>query len=122
MYAVIRAGGKQHRVAQGDVIQVERLKGDSDEVSFQPIFVSDDEGKARATATDLGSAVVNARVVGDSRGPKIKVRKFRNKTGYRRRAGHRQHYTDLEISDISFEGSGRGAGAQAAAPTTPEGA
>jgi len=106
LYAVIRAGGKQHRVAQGDVIRVERVGGDADEVSFEPIFVMDDDGNARAKAADLGGAVVTARVVGEVKGPKVVVRKFHNKTGYRRRAGHRQVYTSLEISGISA-GSGR---------------
>ncbi|MBA3430981.1 MAG: 50S ribosomal protein L21 [Actinobacteria bacterium] len=105
MYAVIKSGGKQHRVTPGDVIEVERLKDASDQVTFEPIFVVDDDGTARATAGDLSGARVTGVIVGESKGPKVKVRKYHNKTGYRRRAGHRQRYTSIEISNIALGGS-----------------
>ena len=101
MYAVIKSGGKQHQVAEGDVIDVERITGDG-EVSFQPLLVVDDDGKLHHSG---GS--VTATVVGATKGPKVQVRKFRNKTGYRRRAGHRQAYTSLHIRAISTGGSGQ---------------
>lgn len=101
MYAVIKSGGKQHQVAEGDVIDVERIKDDG-EVRFQPLLVVDDEGNLH-----LADGSVTARVLGATKGPKVQVRKFRNKTGYRRRAGHRQGYTSLYISAISTGDSGR---------------
>ena len=95
VYAVIKSGGKQHQVAAGDVIDVELIQDDG-EVRFEPLLVVDDDGNLHHSG---GS--VTARVVGTSKGPKVQVRKFRNKTGYRRRAGHRQAYTSLHIAAIS---------------------
>ena len=104
MYAVIRAGGKQHKVAKGDVIEVERVKGSSDTLEFTPLLVVDDKGKARSGKSELTKARVLAKVVGESKGAKIEVHRYRNKTGYRRHTGHRQRYTTLEISDIKLSG------------------
>ena len=103
MYAVIRAGGKQYKVAKGDVIEIERVKN-SDDVEFTPLLVVDDNGQTRAGKSDLASARVVGRVLGDAKGPKIDVTKYRNKTGYRRSAGHRQKYTTIEIADIKLAG------------------
>ena len=100
MYAVIRAGGKQHKVAKGDVIQIELHKGDSDEIEFTPLLIVDDKGKARTTRKELGDARVLAKVLGEEKGKKIEVYKYRNKTGYRRHTGHRQRYSSIQISDI----------------------
>lgn len=104
MYAVIRAGGKQHKVAKGDVLEVERIKGSGDTIEFTPLLIVDDKGKARTGKSDLQKARVTATVVGESKGEKIDVRKFRNKTGYRRHTGHRQRYTTIQISDIKLSG------------------
>jgi large subunit ribosomal protein L21 len=104
VYAVIRAGGKQHKVAKGDVIEVERIKGSADKVEFTPLLVVDDKGKARSGKAELGKALVTAKILGETKGEKIDVMKFRNKTGYRRHQGHRQKYTTLEISDIKLSG------------------
>lgn len=103
MYAVIRAGGKQHKVAEGDIIEVERIKG-SGTVEFTPLLVVDDKGKVRAGRSELDKAVVTANVLGEIRGAKVDVYKFRNKTGYRRHTGHRQSYTQIEISGIRLGG------------------
>jgi large subunit ribosomal protein L21 len=105
VFAVIRAGGKQHKVSQGDVIEIERLKGDSDTVSFAPLLVVDDDGTARAGRAELEDASVTGRVLGEVKGDKIHVFKYRPKTGYRRRSGHRQRYTRVEIQDIRLGGS-----------------
>lgn len=102
MYAIIRAGGKQHKVAKGDVIEVERVKDSSDSLEFVPLLVVDDKGKTRSTKSDLADARVTATVVGDAKGPKVEVHKYRNKTGYRRHTGHRQQYTSIQISDIKL--------------------
>jgi large subunit ribosomal protein L21 len=102
VYAVIRAGGKQHKVAKGDIIEIERLKGDSDSVEFTPLLVVDDKGKVRSGKSDLAKARVTATILGESKGTKIDVYKFRNKTGYRRHTGHRQTYSRIEISGIKL--------------------
>jgi len=104
MYAVIRAGGKQHKVAKGDVIEVERVKDSSDTLEFTPLLVVDDKGKARTGRSDLTKARVLAKVVGETKGVKVEVHKYRNKTGYRRHIGHRQRYTTIQISDIKLSG------------------
>lgn len=101
MQAIIRAGGKQHKVAKGDVIEIERVVG-SDELEFTPLLIIDDKGKVRSSQSELSKARVTAKVVGDARGPKIEVLKFRNKVGYRRHTGHRQSYTRVEIADIKL--------------------
>ncbi|HVL65151.1 MAG TPA: 50S ribosomal protein L21 [Actinomycetota bacterium] len=107
MYAVIRAGGKQHKVAPGDVIQVERLGREDGTVEFTPLLVVDDAGDVTAGGDDLAEATVTARVVGETKGTKLHVLKYRNKVGYRRKTGHRQKYTTLEIGDIKL-GASRG--------------
>ena len=100
MYAIVRSGGRQHRVAVGDVLEVDRLEdavGSS--VSLTPLLLIN--GDAVTTdATALGSASVTAEVVGERKGPKIRILKFKNKTGYRKRQGHRQRYTKIKITDI----------------------
>lgn len=101
MYAIIRAGGKQHKVAKGDVIQVERVRPGTESLELTPLFLLGDDGRAVTAKSDLDAAKVVASVVGDAKGPKIDVFKYRNKTGYRRHAGHRQKYTSLRIDDIS---------------------
>lgn len=102
MYAVIKAGGKQQRVKPGDVIEVELMHGqDQDDVSFTPLLVVDDEGKAHV-GKDLGKAVVKAKLVGEKKGDKVRVFKYRPKSGYARRQGHRQMYTLVEIQDVSL--------------------
>ncbi len=105
MYAVIRVGGKQHKVAKGDVIEIERLKDGKKTVDFTPLMVVDDKGKTTAGATALKGAKVTAKVLGETQGEKIHVFKYKNKTGYRRHQGHRQRYTSIEISDIKMAAS-----------------
>ncbi|HEV3472948.1 MAG TPA: 50S ribosomal protein L21 [Actinomycetota bacterium] len=102
MYAIIRAGGKQHKVAKGDVIEVEHVKDAKDTLEFTPLLVVDDKGKTRSAKSDLANAKVTAKVLGDAQGPKVEVAKYRNKTGYRRNTGHRQRYTSVQISDIKL--------------------
>jgi len=102
MYAVIRAGGKQHKVAKGDVIQVELQKGDSDSIEFTPLLVVDDKGKTRSSRKELADARVLAKVLGEEKGTKVEVYKYRSKSGYRRHTGHRQRYSSIQISDIKL--------------------
>jgi len=103
MYAVIKAGGKQHRVKSGDVIEVELVHGQpGNAVEFQPLLVVDDDGKTHH-GKDLAKAVVVGKLVGEQKGDKVKVFKYRAKTGYSRRQGHRQLMTLLEIEDVRLE-------------------
>jgi large subunit ribosomal protein L21 len=105
MYAIIRAGGKQAKVQSGDVIEIERVKGDADEMSFSPLLIVDDKGNAVSDRDLLSKASVTAKVLGGSQGPKIDIFKYKNKTGYRRRQGHRQKYTQIEITEITLPGA-----------------
>jgi large subunit ribosomal protein L21 len=101
MYAVIRAGGKQHKVKAGDVIEVELMRGVGETVTFQPLLVVDDEGKTHV-GKDVAKAVVTARPAGEQKGEKVRVFKYKAKTGYSRKAGHRQLMTLLEIADVNL--------------------
>ena len=100
MYAIIRAGGKQAKVREGDVIDVERIKEAGDEISFTPLLLVADDGTVVSDRAALLKASVSAKVVGESRGEKIDIFKYKNKSGYRRREGHRQTYTRLEVTKI----------------------
>jgi len=98
MYAVIETGGKQYRVEEGQHLDVERLEGD--EVSLRPVLVVDGD-EVRATPDQLSGASVTARVVDETRGPKIVGYTYKNKSNQRRHWGHRQHYSTIEITAIS---------------------
>lgn len=107
MYAVIKAGGKQQRVKPGDVIEVERMAdADGGTVTFQPVLVVDDDGKAHV-GKGVERAVVTATPVGEQKGDKIRVFKYRPKSGYSRRRGHRQLMTLLQIEDVKLTGARR---------------
>jgi large subunit ribosomal protein L21 len=101
MYAVIRTGGKQSRVAEGQTLDVELLgEDDGAEVTFQPILLVDGDTVV-ATPGDLAKASVTARVVGTAKGPKIRGFTYKNKSNNRRRWGHRQKYATIEITGIT---------------------
>ena len=101
MYAVIRTGGKQARVEQGQRIDVELLgKDEGEEVDFTPVLLVDGDTVV-ATSGDLAGAKVTARVVGETKGPKIRGFTYKNKTNQRRRWGHRQRYATIEITGIT---------------------
>ena len=101
MYAVIRSGGKQHKVKPGDIIELEVIKADGDTVTFQPLLVVDDDG-ATHVGKDAERATVTAKLLGEQKGDKVHIFKYKNKTGYSRRAGHRQTLTVVEIADIKL--------------------
>jgi large subunit ribosomal protein L21 len=103
MYAVIKTGGKQHKVKAGDVIEVELIRSDGDTVTFTPLLVVDDDG-ATHFGKEASKAVVTAKLVGEQKGDKVKIFKYRPKTGYAKRAGHRQMYTLIEIQDVTLGG------------------
>ena len=100
MYAIVRSGGRQHKVAVGDVLEVDRFEGAiGSTVSMTPLLLVDGDA-VTSDASALGSASVTAEVVAETKGPKIRILKFKNKTGYRRRQGHRQRYTKIKVTDI----------------------
>lgn len=105
MYAVIRAGGKQYRVAPGDVIRIEKLSsepGPNHEVEFREVLaVSSAEGQI---GRPQGEALVMGRVVGEGRGDKVLVFHFKRKKQYKRLRGHRQPYTAVRITEMTFDG------------------
>jgi large subunit ribosomal protein L21 len=98
MYAVIETGGKQYRVEPGDTLEVERLEGD--EVQLRPVLLVDGD-VVLATAAQLSGASVTGRVVGAAKGPKIDGFTYKNKSNQRRRWGHRQKYSTIEITGIT---------------------
>ncbi|HVD18868.1 MAG TPA: 50S ribosomal protein L21 [Propionibacteriaceae bacterium] len=100
MYAIVRSGGRQHKVAVGDVLEVDRFDGAvGSTVSMTPLLLVDGDA-VTSDASALGSASVTAEVVAETKGPKIRILKFKNKTGYRKRQGHRQRYTKIKVTDI----------------------
>ena len=102
MYAIIRTGGKQAKVHPGDVIDIERVKSDDEELTFAPLLVVDDKGESHSDRQELSKATVTAKVLGETLGDKIDIFKYKNKTGYRKRQGHRQKYTRVEITGINL--------------------
>ncbi len=101
MYAVVKTGGKQYRVEEGQRLSVERLGETGDEdVQLQPVMVVDGD-TVLATPDQLSGASVTARVVGEAKGPKINAFTYKNKANERKRWGHRQSYHTIEITGIS---------------------
>jgi large subunit ribosomal protein L21 len=101
VYAIVRSGGTQQRVAVGDVIEIDKVTtGVGDSVTL-PVLLLVDGDNVTSEAGALASASVTAEVVGASKGPKIIILKYKNKTGYRKRQGHRQKYTQVKVTDIS---------------------
>jgi large subunit ribosomal protein L21 len=100
MYAVIRAGGKQYRVAPGDVIRVEKLNGTNNQVEFPVVAVSGEEGQVGRQS----DARVVGEVVGEGRGAKVLVFHYKRKKQYKKLRGHRQPFTSVRIAEIAFGG------------------
>ena len=102
MYAVIRTGGKQYRVAPGDVLKVEKLAHVDGAVEFSDVLAV--SGDAGSFEQSLEGAKVIGTVVGEGRGAKILVFKFKRKKQYKRMQGHRQAFTEIKIGEISVNG------------------
>jgi large subunit ribosomal protein L21 len=97
VYAIVRSGGRQHKVAVGDVLEIDLTSDEvGSNVSLQPLLLVDGE----TVSTDVSGATVTAEVLGESKGPKIRIIKYKNKTGYRKRQGHRQKYTQVRVTGI----------------------
>jgi large subunit ribosomal protein L21 len=99
MYAVIKTGGKQYRVEEGQTLEVE-LVGDDEKVELKPVLLVDDD-QVLATPGDLAGARVKAKVLGEAKGPKINGFTYKSKTRNRRHWGHRQRYSIIEITGIT---------------------
>lgn len=100
MYAIVRSGGRQHKVAVGDVLEVNRLAGERGEVVTLPPVLVVDDGTVTSQQQSLDRYRVSAEIVAQTQGPKIDILRFKNKTGYRRRQGHRQQLTQLKVTAI----------------------
>ncbi|WP_148574257.1 50S ribosomal protein L21 [Nocardioides caldifontis] len=101
MYAIVRSGGTQQKVAVGDVIEIDKVTNGVGESVTLPVLLLVDGEKVTADADRLAGASVTAEVLGAAKGPKITILKYKNKTGYRKRQGHRQKYTQVKVTDIS---------------------
>ena len=98
MYAIVRAGAKQEKVAVGDVIEIDRISTKVGDTLTLPVVMAVD-GET-VTTSGLDKATVTVEVMGDTKGPKIVIQKFKNKTGYKKRQGHRQKYTAVKVTKI----------------------
>jgi len=102
MFAVVETGGKQYRVAEGSVIRVEKLAGEvGDSIELGQVLLLSDGGKVNIGAPVVDGAKVTAKVRSHGRGPKIRIIKFRRRKDSRTTQGHRQSYTEIEITGIS---------------------
>ncbi len=101
MYAIVRSGGQQQKVAVGDVIEIDKVAtAPGESLSLRAVLVVD--GAAVTSDADtLAKVDVQAEVIGATKGPKIHIMKYKNKTGYRKRQGHRQHYTQVKVTAIN---------------------
>jgi large subunit ribosomal protein L21 len=118
MYAIVKTGGKQYRVQEGESLLVERLAADDGAtVALEPLLFVD--GSDVVDGADLASVSVQARIIAHERGPKLRVVKFKPKRGYKRRAGHRQELTRIQITSLG-RGSDGGHRAVRAAATVEE--
>ncbi len=101
MYAIVKTGGKQYKVAEGDVIEVEKLAVNAgDEVALTAVLLVDGEDLV-TDAAKLAKVSVTGEVVAHTKGPKIRIHKFKNKTGYHKRQGHRQPLTQVKVTGIA---------------------
>ena len=100
MYAIVRSGGSQHKVAVGDVISTDRVATPTGQSLTLPALLLVDDGAVTSDAAALGAVTVTAEVLGDAKGPKIRILKYKNKTGYRKRQGHRQALSLLKVTGI----------------------
>jgi large subunit ribosomal protein L21 len=100
VYAVVRAGGRQEKVEVGTIVTLDRIKADeAGNITLAPVLLVDGETITH-DAAKLAKITVTAEVLGDLRGPKIVIQKFKNKTGYKKRQGHRQELTRVKVTAI----------------------
>jgi large subunit ribosomal protein L21 len=100
VYAIVRCGGRQEKVALDDVLTVDKLSGETGSSVTLPALLVVDGDRVIIDPAELGRFVVTAEIVADASGPKINMIHYRNKTGYKRRHGHRQRYTQVRITGM----------------------
>ena len=100
MYAIVRSGGRQEKVAVGDVIESDRVEGEPGDRVELPALLLVDGDSVTSDAESLAGVTVSAEVLEHTKGPKIRIHKFKNKTGYHKRQGHRQRLTVLKVTGI----------------------
>jgi large subunit ribosomal protein L21 len=103
VYAIVRCGGRQEKVALDEVVTVDKLSGEVGSSITLPALLVVDGDRVISDPAEVGRYQVTADIVGDAAGPKINMIQYRNKTGYRRRLGHRQRYTQVRITGIGTE-------------------
>jgi len=121
VYAIVRCGGRQEKVALDEVVTVDKLPGEVGSSITLPALLVVDGDRIISDPAEVGRYQVTADIVGDAAGPKINMIHYRNKTGYRRRLGHRQRYTQVRITGIGTEATSVGttsAGATSAGATS----
>jgi large subunit ribosomal protein L21 len=103
VYAIVRCGGRQSRASVDDVLTIDKLAGDVGSTVTLPAVLIVDGKKVISDSAELGGYEITAEILGPARGPKINMIHYKNKTGYRRRQGHRQKYTQVKITGIGTE-------------------
>ena len=103
MYAVVKTGGKEYRISQGDLIRVEKMEGKvGDQVTMKDILMVSHEGQVQVGNPLLANAVITGEIVQQVKGKKVLIYKMKRRKNYRRTKGHRQTYTYIRVNDISF--------------------
>ena len=102
MYAIMRSGSKQQKVSVGDVIEIDKLETPVGESLSLPVVMVVDGDSVMTDSESLDKAAVTVQILGPTKGPKIIIQKYKNKTGYKKRQGHRQKYTQVKVTDISL--------------------
>jgi large subunit ribosomal protein L21 len=100
VYAIVKTGGKQYKVAVGDVVEVEKLDGTAGAAVTLPALLLVDGTDVTSDAKALAGITVSAEVLAQMKGPKLRIMKYKNKTGYKKRLGHRQQLTQLKVTGI----------------------
>ena len=100
MYAIVRGGSRQHKVTEGDVLEIDLVDAKTGDTIDLPAVLLVDGEKVTSDAESLAKVKVSAEVLDVTKGPKIKILKYKNKTGYKKRQGHRQRYTRVKITGI----------------------
>ncbi|HEY5433494.1 MAG TPA: 50S ribosomal protein L21 [Coriobacteriia bacterium] len=119
MYAVVKTGGKQHKVVVGETVSVELLDADAGSVITLPVLLIND-GEKLVTGEDAAAATVTAEVLGHGKADKVIVFKFKKRKGYKRTRGHRQNLTLVKVTDIALAGAKKAPKAKAVEVVTPE--
>jgi large subunit ribosomal protein L21 len=100
VYAIVRCGGRQQKVSVGDVLEVDKVAGEVGSTVALPALLVVDDGDVTIDRAALSRFEVTAEILGETKGPKIRILKYKNKTGYKKRQGHRQRYTQVKVTGM----------------------